>query len=78
MKSHRHIVILLASLALPGCAYYESQQYLHNLRTDPECTYQGKPAEYRMPAKCGRDSYGGTTLTVIRTGPNTYSVGTIK
>jgi hypothetical protein len=78
MKSHRHIVILLGALALPGCAYYDSQRYLHALKTDPDCTYQGKPAEYSTPPKCGPKSYGGSMISVIRVGPNTYSVGTIK
>lgn len=70
--------VIFIALNLTGCAYYDSQRYLHALKTDPDCTYQGKPAEYNMPAKCGVKSYGGSLISVSRVGPNTYSVSTVK
>jgi hypothetical protein len=72
------ILAILAVAFLPGCAYYESRQYLHALATDPDCSFHGKPAVYSLPDKCGRKSYGGTYISVIRTGPNSYMVNSIK
>lgn len=69
---------LIALALLQGCAAIESRQYLHALENDPDCRYVGKPAEYRMPAKCGMSSYGGTYVSVIRTGPHSYVVNRIK
>jgi hypothetical protein len=72
------ILAFTAVALLQGCAAIESRQYLHALANDPDCSFQGKPAAYSMPDKCGRKSYGGTYVSVIRTGPNSFMVNTIK
>ena len=73
------IILALTAIALlQGCAAIESRQYLHALATDPDCSFQGKPAVYSLPPKCGPKSYGGTHISVIRTGPTSYMVNTIK
>jgi hypothetical protein len=70
------ILALVALALLQGCAAIDSQRYLHALKTDPDCTYQGKPAEYSTPPKCGPKSYGrGHHISIVKTGPYSYAVG---
>ena len=69
------LILILAVALLSGCSVLESRQYLHALENDPDCSFQGKPAAYSLPDKCGKfKSYSrGYRATVIRTGPNTFT-----
>lgn len=68
------LLALTLALALSGCSAIESRQYLHALKTDPDCSYRDKPMIYNMPDKCGMKNYGGSTISVIRISPNTLVV----
>jgi len=46
-------LLALMVISLQGCAYYSGQQ----VRNDPDCRFQSKPDDYRLPAKCGPKSY---------------------
>lgn len=62
-------ILSLIAISLTGCAYHEGQRVLN----DPDCTFVGKPAEWRWPKKCGTIG-GGTAVYVRQIGPNTYYI----
>ena len=74
-KRMKLLLTVLAAVLLQGCAAIESQHYLKLAETDPDCSYQGKPAVYNMPLKCGPKSYGaGHHVSIVKTGPRSYVI----
>lgn len=63
------LLLILAVLVLPGCAYFEGQRVIN----DPDCSFIGKPAEWRWPEKCGVLPRG-ETVYIRKTGPNSYYI----
>lgn len=68
-QSMKLLAMVVALVALQGCAYYEGQRVLN----DPDCTFIGKDANFRWPEKCGVLP-SGSTVYVRRMSPNYYYI----